>query len=288
MIVGTIPEQSTSALASRPQPSRAATPSTMSEPVEAITTTSGRPPARAASAPISTIAAFVDDSGTPRNPDAVSPPSSTHTTGRSPATPGRWRTSTRTGAVVPRRRPRTDMAGTLTGGRQAASGSASVRSCHSRRAAATRSRVANRMFERSSLILSARIPPIAAVTIPAAPMIAGGAQVGVALRAVAPRAHHRGRDDHRRRRPLGDDGRDAEEQDHRRHHDDPPAHAEQPGEDARRQADDDERRGSGRRDRGSTVGVGGDEQPDGGDDEQPGEQQSRGCGGGGRAGAWCR
>ena len=44
----------------------------MSEPVDASTITSGRPPARAASAAISTITALVDDSGTPRNPDGVS------------------------------------------------------------------------------------------------------------------------------------------------------------------------------------------------------------------------
>ena len=66
----------------RPQPSRAATPSTMSAPVDAITTTSGNPSRRAASAPATTISEVAADNGTPRKPDARSPPTSTHTTVR--------------------------------------------------------------------------------------------------------------------------------------------------------------------------------------------------------------
>ena len=100
MIVGTTPEQDTSALASRPHPSSAATPSRMSDPVDASTTTSGIDSARAVSAAIATIVEVVEPSGTPRKPDGVSPPSSTHTTRRAPAGPSRNRTSTVTGAVV--------------------------------------------------------------------------------------------------------------------------------------------------------------------------------------------
>ena len=59
-------------------------PSTMSAPVEASTTTSGMLSSRAVRAAVSTTDEVADDSGTPRKPEAVRPPCSTHTTDRSP------------------------------------------------------------------------------------------------------------------------------------------------------------------------------------------------------------
>ena len=80
-------------------------PSVMSDPLDASTTTSGRRSARATVAACSTTAEIVDDSGTPANPEAVTPPVSTHITRRSLGPASIRRTSAVTGALVPRRSP---------------------------------------------------------------------------------------------------------------------------------------------------------------------------------------
>ena len=73
----------------------------MSEPVDAITTTSGIDSARAVSAAISTIADVVEPSGTPRKPGRRLAAQLDPHDLPGPAGPSTRRTSTVTGAVVP-------------------------------------------------------------------------------------------------------------------------------------------------------------------------------------------
>ena len=105
-IVGTTPEQSASALATRPQPSREPIPSVIPVPVDAMTMTSGVPSTRATVAAWARLVDACSDSGMPFAADGVSSPNSTQTTSRLPAAPSSERTSIVAESPVPVRNGR--------------------------------------------------------------------------------------------------------------------------------------------------------------------------------------